>query len=327
MFERILVPLDGSPRAELILSQVGRILRREDAEVLLLRVVDIPIPMGSPEISAQVDVTQLRAQERDAAQKYVHEVARRFSDRGAKVHGRVAEGSPADLILQTARSEGSTLIAMATHGRSGLARWALGSIAEKVARAADVPLLLVRSFRRSPKGDLEPMVPEELPFRRILVPVDGSATSMSIVTPAEKFAQLFGSEVLVVHVRPPFVPPSPVLPGMEAGMPLLQPPPLPAEKDETTEKAAERFRHAGLSARRLSLEGEPAAEILDVSSSEHVDLIALGTHGRSGFSRWALGSVAERVLRSAEVPLLLIRTPAELKRAAQSFENKVQIHG
>src|SRR6185503_16183204 len=137
MFERILVPLDGSPRAELILSQVGRILRREDAEVLLLRVVDLPIPMGSPEISARIDVTQLRAQEREAAQKYVHEVARRFSDRGAKVHGRVAEGSPADMILQTARTEGSTLIAMATHGRSGLARWTLGSVAEKVARAAD----------------------------------------------------------------------------------------------------------------------------------------------------------------------------------------------
>src|SRR6185295_1012964 len=143
MFSRILVPLDGSPRAELILSQVGRILRREDSEVLLLRVVDIPLPFGGPEISGQMDVAQLRAQGREEAQKYVDDLARRFTERGAKVHGRVAEGSPAEVILETARSEGATLIAMATHGRSGLLRWMLGSVAEKVARAADIPLLLL----------------------------------------------------------------------------------------------------------------------------------------------------------------------------------------
>src|SRR4026209_14201 len=110
MFERILVPLDGSPRAELILAQVGRILRREDSEVLLLRVVDIPLPIGGPEVLGQVDMARLRAQGREEAQTYIHELARRFSDRGAKVQGRVAEGSTAEVILGTARTEGATLI-------------------------------------------------------------------------------------------------------------------------------------------------------------------------------------------------------------------------
>ena len=97
---------------------------------------------------------------------------------------------------------------------------------------------------------------------------------------------------------------------MEAAFPVIQPAPLPANLDEITAIAADRFRHAGLKVRRLTLEGEAAAEILDVSKAEAVDLIALGTHGRSGLSRWALGSVAERVLRGAEAPLLILRTPS-----------------
>jgi nucleotide-binding universal stress UspA family protein len=79
--------------------------------------------------------------------------------------------------------------------------------------------------------------------------------------------------------------------------------------------------------RRLSLEGEPASTILELSATENVDLIALGTHGRSGLSRWALGSVAERVLRSAEVPLLLVRTPTPAKQTEPAVEAKVEIHG
>jgi nucleotide-binding universal stress UspA family protein len=303
MFERILVPLDGSPRAELILSQVGRILRREDSEILLLRVVDIPQAVG------RIDLQYLQQKDREEAQQYLHDVARRFSATGAKVHVRVTDGYTPDVILSTAHKEGSTMIAMSTHGRSGFLRWTLGSVAERIARAADVPLLLVRSFRRSAQGDLEPQIPEELPFKRLLVAMDGSPTAMSVVTPAQKFAQLYGSEVLVAHIRPPFVSPGPMLPGMEAGLPLVQPPPLPASEDDATAKAALRFEQAGLKTRRLTVEGEPASEILALSESEHTDLIALATHGRTGFTRWALGSVAERILRTAEVPLLLVRGP------------------
>jgi nucleotide-binding universal stress UspA family protein len=301
MFERILVPLDGSPRAELVLSQVGRILRREDAEILLLRVVDIPISIG------RANMAPLRKIEMENAQTYVHDLARRFAERGAKVGGKVADGPAADLILETAKNEGATLIAMSTHGRSGVARWALGSVAEKVARASDIPLLLVRSFRRSKTEDLEPSTPEEFPVRRVLVPVDGSPTAAAAISPAEKLAMLYGSEVLVLHVRPPFVPPGGLLPGMEASIPMAWPEPPRPEEDEATLKAAERFRHAGLKTRRLTVDGDPASQILDVCRSERADLIALASHGRSGFRRWALGSVAERVLRSSEVPLLLVR--------------------
>lgn len=304
MFERILVPLDGSPRAEVILSLLARILRREDSEIVLLRVVDIPPSVG------RVNLAVVRAQHREEAQKYLQGLAERFSSSGAKVHARVAHGAPADVILDTAEREGATMIALSTHGRTGLARWALGSVAEKVARTSDVPVLLVRSFRRGAAGDLEPTVAQEIPFRRILVPVDGSATSMSAVAPAVKFAQLYGSDIFVLHVETPYVPPSPVLPGMEMVLPSSVPPATPSDRDEVTAKAAKFFVQAGLKAARQTTVGEPAAEIIDLSINRGMDLIAMGTHGRTGLARWSLGSVAERVLRSGEAPLLLVRAPA-----------------
>ncbi|RPH35126.1 MAG: universal stress protein, partial [Planctomycetota bacterium] len=120
---------------------------------------------------------------------------------------------------------------------------------------------------------------------------------------------------LLLHVELPYVPPSPVLPGMEITLPESAPPPTPSGQDEVTAKAAERFTQAGLEVSRLTTAGEPASEILDLSVDRGMDLIAIGTHGRTGLERWALGSVAERVLRSTEVPLLLVHTPATAKRA------------
>jgi nucleotide-binding universal stress UspA family protein len=320
MFERILVPLDGSPRAELILSQVSRILHRKDSEVLLVRAVNVPAQIG------RVNMSSVRSAQREEAHKYIHELTERFREKGARVDGRVVEGYPADAILETARIEGSTMIALCTHGRTGFARWALGSVAEKVARASAVPVLLVRSFRRTPEGDLEPQAAQELPFRRILVPVDGSPTSMSILGPARKFAQLYDSSILLLHVETPFVPPSPVLPGMEVALPAMVPTATLSAEDEVTARAAEPFAKAGLNVSRLTTVGEPASEILDLSTNREMDLIAIGTHGRTGLERWALGSVAERVLRSAEVPLLLVRTPVD-KEPAKPAPEKEHVHG
>ena len=301
MFERILIPLDGSPRAELIVTQVGRLLKREDSEILLLRSVDVPTPDA-----ARVHLGRLRREGREEAQRYLHDLARRFAASGAKVHGRVVEGPPAETILEAARTEGATMIAMSTHGRSGVARWVMGSVAEKVIRASTLPVLLVRSFRRSAHGDLEPMSPQELPFRRILVPTDGSAESMAVVGPAKDFGLLFGSQVVLLHVQPPLFPPAAVYPGMEGPF-IPQPPPPPPEKDPATSRMAERFAQAGLKVTRVTTVGDPAAEIVDHSHASGVDLIAMATHGRSGISRWMLGSVTERVLRSAGVPLLIVR--------------------
>ncbi len=301
MFERILIPLDGSPRAEAILTQVARILRREDSEIILLRVVDIP-EVSSFEPARRAAVESARRAERTSAQAYIHDLERRLADRGARVRATTVEGPAAAAILEQARLERATLIAMSTHGRGGLSRWLMGSVAEKVVRASSTPVLLLRSFRPTPLGDLQPASHGELPFRKILVPTDGSPAAAAVLDPAGTFAQLFGSEVVVLHAELPVV-----VQGLEeAGFPSLQGP-TPSEKDRFTEQLAERFRERRIPVKRRTIVGDPAEVVLDVSHSEDVDLIAMATHGRSGISRWVLGSVAERVLRHAGVPVLLVR--------------------
>jgi nucleotide-binding universal stress UspA family protein len=313
MFERILVPLDGSPRSEQVLSQLSRLLTREDSELILLRAYSRPLQMGRGAIDPSPKA------EREEAMKYVDGLARRLAEQGAKVHARVVQGMPAEAILETAEDEGATMIAMTTHGRTGLSRWLMGSVAEKVVRSSRRPVLLVRSFRRGAKGDLESVPASGAPFRKILVPSDGSATAAAAITPAEKFGFLYGSEILALHVVQPALPPGPILPGMDAGTSYLPPPPPPrAEEDPVTAKVAERFEHAGLRVRRLTSVGDPASEIVDASFASGVDLIVMATHGRSGPSRWALGSVAERVLRHAPVPVLLVRAEEKPARGAKA---------
>lgn len=303
MFERILVPLDGSPRAEVILTQVARLLRLKDSEIILCQSSHVPLDFHTTRTAA------IDARMQEEATSYLNGVARRLSDQGARVRVRVGNGSPAEMILDIAANEGATMIAMSTHGRSGIARWIMGSVAEKVVRASTVPVLLVRSFRRSPQGDLHPAVAQELAFQRILVPVDGSPASTAAVEPALKFGKLADAEMRVLHVRPMVIPPSPILPGMEAGAPIVPLPTLPPEENPVVTAVADRFRASGLKVLHVSVEGDPAAEILDRSATQGVDLIVMGTHGRSGVSRWLTGSVAERVLRESTVPLLLVRSP------------------
>jgi len=311
MFERILVPLDGSPRAEEILPHLERILAREDAEILLLRVID------PADAAGLVLADDLRYAEREDAQRYLHGLLRKLGPRVAKIHARVADGWPPDQILETAAAEGATLIAMATAARTGLERWAIGSVADHLARRSDVPLFLVRATARPEAG---PRPASARPFRRLLLPIDGSPTSLSVIGAAERFAQLYGSEVLVLHVVPPEMLAGPILPGMDAGLHFLPPTPAPVGDDEITRAAADRFRHAGLEVACLTVVGDPATEIVRVAAARGADLVTMGTHGRSGFRRFALGSVADRVLRAADVPVLLVRNPSEEKVAAPAAE-------
>ena len=305
MFERILIPLDGSPRAELILGQVGRVLWRKDSEIILLRIIDLPNLENDLLTGRRMNYPAMVDREREEAERYIHDLALRFREQGAKVQGRIAEGPAAETILEQSTVEGATLIAIATHGRTGLSRFIFGSVAEKVLRGSRIPVLLVRSFRRDLHGDLEPATATELRFRKILVPTDGSPASLAAVDSAKTFAQLFDSEILVFHADWPLI-----LPGTELGaMPIL--PPTASKQDPVTLQVSERFSQAGLRTTRLTALGDPAGEILDQSREAGIDLIAMSTHGRSGLSRWVLGSVAERVLRHAEVPLLVVRAAGE----------------
>jgi nucleotide-binding universal stress UspA family protein len=195
---------------------------------------------------------------------------------------------------------------MTTHGRTGILRWLMGSVADKIIRASEVPVLLIRPFHLTNRSALEPATSPDSPFRRILIATDESPSSMAIVEPAMRFAALFSSEIVALHVWDSFVPDGAPLLGMEAGMISPLEAPLSSE-DEVTARVARQLGPSGLKVTRVTRSGEPASEILDQSVEHKVDLIALATHDRRELSSWMTGDVAGRVLRSAGIPLLMVR--------------------
>jgi len=276
VFERILIPLDGSPLAEAVLSQVAAILRRQDSEVFLLRV-------APSLVRVRAQSSPFTSEERGVAECYVQELARRLVEEGIRARPVVEEGLPAPSILEVAERERITLIAMATHGRTGLTRWVFGSVVEKIIRASPVPLLILRSFR----GETSPIPLAPIPFRTLLVPI--SPSFHRIVPHVKEFAGLFKSRVVLLHVAES---------REENGSQAMQ--------DELT-KVSEELMKGDVPSDILQRKGYPAHEILETCEDQRAELIAMSTHGRAGLSRWALGSVTEKVLQTARVPMLIVR--------------------
>jgi nucleotide-binding universal stress UspA family protein len=148
MYERVLVPLDGSERAEAILPIVEQMAGPLDAEFVLLRVVE-PISPGEAMASAGVVSPDVFALRKMDAKRYLVGVESRLSKKGLRVRTGTAFGRPAEEILAAAKATGADLIAMATHGRSGLGRILFGSVAETVLRASPVPVLMIRMTAES----------------------------------------------------------------------------------------------------------------------------------------------------------------------------------
>jgi nucleotide-binding universal stress UspA family protein len=144
----MLVPLDGSVSAEAILPFAEQVAGPLDAEVVLLRVLEPPSPIELVASAGVVTPDTFTLREIDA-KRYLSEIERRLSKKGLRVRTRVTLGSPVEEILAAARSTSADLIAMATHGRSGVARVLLGSVAESVLRAAPLPVLLIRTLPKS----------------------------------------------------------------------------------------------------------------------------------------------------------------------------------
>jgi nucleotide-binding universal stress UspA family protein len=296
MFDRILIPLDGSDLAESVLIQVRRLLTRKDAELLLLRVVTLP---PSTEGDAGEPLEHLRA----GATEYLRNVEGRLAKEGLRVRSTVVEGFPANQILDVAKKEGATLIAMSTHGRTGLSRWVFGSVTEKVLRGSPIPVLAIPSFVGA-GGDAFQRGAKELPFRQIVAPIAAADLSLDVIPPLAEFARVFGSTVFLVNVCE----------GVECTVPVHQ-----------MRMAYEMLREGGVAAEPIVKQGDAALQILETSREKGADLIAMTTHGRSGVPRWLLGSVAEKVLRAANVPLLVVR-PAKAARPAPRTAMPVEFH-
>ena len=147
MYRKILVPLDGSDLAEAVLPHVEMLAQTNGSEVILLRVAVNPayqFAMSDPSIVG-VLVSDMEAE----SEKYLKRMTEQLKSHGIAVTSEIAEGGTADCILKIAEQKGADLIAMSTHGRSGVARWLIGSMADRVVRTAKVPVLLVRPAQQN----------------------------------------------------------------------------------------------------------------------------------------------------------------------------------
>jgi nucleotide-binding universal stress UspA family protein len=306
MQRQILVPLDGSALAETVLPHAVRLAQATRRGLILLRV--IPLPGWTDPLAAAIPTTAgaYVTWETDivAARDYLGSVVERLQITELPMQTMVLEGDPATVIVGYAQEhpEG-LLLAMATHGRSGLGRWVFGSVAERVLHATPVPLLLVR-----PPQDGKPVTVElAAPYRQILIPLDGSVVAEQALVPAQQLAAAFDATLLLMAVVP-------IRDDKTAAKVGVATPHLGSSQHAQKEHLAQYLKSvaAGLTARGLRVEtqvlcGHPAEAILRDADYADADLIVMATHGRSGLQQLWLGSVALKVVQGTRRPVLLVR--------------------
>lgn len=311
---QILVPLDGSVRAELILPHATALARATGRIITLFRVEPMIDPVFLPTLIGAFPVPGLERP--DWPRSYLAEIAEELTAQGVSTRVDVAFGGDiAAAILERARAPHIDLIAMATHGRVGVERWIAGSVAELVLADAPRPLLLVRSQGAHGK----PLAREEPTLRTILVALDGSPFAMQALHQARTLAQTSGATVVLLAVAP-------LLDDLGLAEGGIEPLWMLAERQvqetylkESLDKVATELRLSGLRVRARVLAGDPAETIIRTCREEVADLLVMATHGRSSLRRLFLGSVTTGVLHHAEVPILLIRPQPQPRASQQDF--------
>jgi len=305
----IVVLLDGSELAEQAVPVAAALATRADAELVLVH-VHAPTPVDPIHVEGlPVIDEQWRSLRRKHEQAYLDGARERLAA-GARASTVLLEGRVTSAVATYAGERAAQLLVLTTHGRSGLERAWLGSVADELTRISPVPVLLIRPQT----------APSATRFRRILVPLDGSPLAETVLEHAIRLAKLEPeAEIMLLEVLPDDSTPV-VVPASLLG-------PSAASEERTREREAvarayldgiaARVRSAGLLATpRIQAARRVAATILETAQSEHVDLVALSTHGRSGLLRMALGSVADKVVRGSQTPILLYRPLANTAPAA-----------
>ena len=302
MYEKILVPLDGSELAEVALPYAEELAARLGSQMILMTVLSPGT--GSEQGSWYPHLHDVYLQKMlDIVKQDVQKTMGRFTVKETKVEPVVLVGHPAEEIVDYARKENIDLIVMSTHGRSGIKRWTLGSIADKVVRAAKNPVLLIRA-----KG-VRAHVHRKGVLARALVPLDGSKEGESAIPYIAELAAKLEAEVILFQV---------LAPGYQiitaSGYGSVIYPEQQMESDRAFARAYLAKVGARLKRRGVAVEsevrfGNPAEEIIRFADEMHVDAVAMSTRGRSGIERWVFGSVAERLLYQGNTPLLLVREP------------------
>lgn len=294
---RILCPLDFSDTSDHALTAAHRLAQQSGAELHVMHAYQLPM-FVDPD-GAMLGGVDLRGHLTKDARAAVEERAERT---GATAHAHLAEGRPHVEVKRIVEEIGADLVVLGTHGRTGLSRMLLGSVAERVVRTCPVPVITIApTSERCP----EPLAK----VRSIACPVDFSPTSDRAVEQAIAYAEQLGAEKIeLLHVFH-----LPVTFETDVG-PLLDPTVLASLREQRERDLAERVEaHQGgaVAVTGRILEGMDHVALVDALDAGDYDLAIMGTHGRNFVAHLLLGSVAARVVRGAAIPVLTVRRPAD----------------
>lgn len=299
MYDRIMVPLDGSDFGRQALPSARAVARRSGGKLRLVHVHAAfpPIEGQQPPSSFLEMEEKVREEER----RELAAMAERLTEEGLDVETGLLEGPVVETLVGEVNAR-ADLVVMATHGRGPFSRFWLGSVADGLIRSAEVPLLLVR-----PEEDREEPAPEPT-VESILVTLDGSRLSEQILGPAGELARLFGARISLLQVIPPVMSPGFAYPDLPAGVDAAAVKDLEESATAHLQRIARRLEEEGHEVEALvKVDPRPAAAILDACGETDPSLVAMATHGRGGLSRVVVGSVADKVVRGADRPVLVYR--------------------
>lgn len=306
---RLLVPLDGSPLAEQALPY-ARAIATDTTEIILLEVV--PWAEEIRTVLGKVVATAAEVQEAyEASAREELEAARKqwLGDR-QNVRIEVAAGDPAEQILWVAERHAVDLIVMASHGRGALGRWAFGSVADRIARASTIPVMIIHPKETPAQSNGQPRI------QRIVLLTDGSSLSLQAIPMATMLARTLNLPVHVLRALDPATVVS------RAAVPLA---PMPhslyediarqirTDAENAVKAVVEHLAALGITASGDVLEGPPAPTL--IGALLPTDIVVLTSHGYSGIRRWLLGSMAEKIIRSGVAPVVLV--PSAIRAEAQ----------
>jgi nucleotide-binding universal stress UspA family protein len=318
MFKRVLVPLDGSGLSEQALPTAARIVRASEGSLLLLRVVSTLSDVGLAAREPSVFLEEILEAELAVASAYLARIAGIKELAGIHTGIAVFSGQPASCILDIAEEQHCDLIVMNSHGATGMARWAMGSVTRKVVRHSSIPVVVLRAKstqqQESALGGVHPV--------RALVALDGSAFAEAALLPAAHLVRALSAPapgaLHLIHLVKPltfeeelfYKDYADTLHARQAAI---------REAGDYMQALTERISSEECMARGMNVswsveEGNDVAERLitiaesgkGIATREASDLIAMTTHGRSGLERWLMGSVTERVIDGTKLPLLVV---------------------
>ncbi|WP_227380904.1 universal stress protein [Haladaptatus halobius] len=283
MIEHILIPTDGSDEAGIAVDHARELAMRFNATAHVLHVVNVRKMETAPQSNEM----------RTKGENLVGSTAEEITQRGVAVETEVQTGHPSDCILEYVAKQDIDTIVMGTHGRTGVRQYLLGSVTEKVIRLSEIPVLTVR---------LSADRPLNTPYNNILVPTDGSQGALEATKWGMAIAGAFDGTIHAFSVVE-----SAVL-GIDLRTDFQEQ--IRESAEHAVADVVDAAHDEDLDTTAAVSQGIPYREILSYITEYDIDLVVMGTQGRSKIDRYLLGSVAEKTIRTASIPVMTVRRPA-----------------